>query len=184
MSAQGSKALFGWGDRTELLPKEMGYVLSLYLRVQVNDRYLTVVPQKRALHHLFKDTVVTMPEGLRCDLPVGDLASGAGEIGSPDDPSSVALQLRLRAMLHGGENLLLDCVGVVNFAGGLSAFRSSPAKSLVGSAFISTRHETESPTYRWFTRRQLFGIGRVRGVGSAPKELDFSFDLYASASAV
>lgn len=182
MSAVASGLVGPWGDRTYLLPKEMAYVLSLYMKVEINGRYLTVLGQEGALSHLFGKTVVTMPEGLRCDLPTGQLASGDGEIGTPDDPTSVALQLRLHLTLNGAENLLMDCLGVVNFDGGLPAFRSLPADLLAGTAFIASRHETDSPRFRWFNRRQLFGVGRLRGLaGSKPRELELSFDLYASA---
>ena len=182
MSAAASGLIGPWGDRTYLLPKDMVYVLSLYLRAQLNDRYLAVCADDDVLLQVFGDTVVTMPEGLRCDLPVGDLIGGTGEIGTPDNPHSTALQLRLQLVLNGTENLLMDCLGVVNFDGGPGALRWGRAQSLTGSAFLASRHETDSPTFRWFNRRQLFGVGRVRGVeGSEPRQLELSFDLYAGA---
>ncbi|HVZ88520.1 MAG TPA: hypothetical protein VHG72_16225 [Polyangia bacterium] len=182
MSAAASGLVGPWGDRTYLLPKSMAYVLSLYLRAEINGRYLTVRSQDSALWQLFGESVVTMPEGLRCDLPTGDLAGGTGEVGTPDDPTSVALELRLQLQLNQTEKLLLSGLGVVNFDGGLGVFRSSPAELLTGRAFIATRHETDSPTFRWFNRRQLFGFGLVRGVpDSKPREIEISFDLYASA---
>ncbi len=182
MSAAASGLVGPWGDRTYLLPKSMVYVLSLYLRAEVNGRFLTVCADDGVLSHLFGDSVVTMPEGLRCDLPVGDLTGGTGEIGASDDPSSVALQLRLQLVLNGTENLLMDCLGVVNFHGGPAAFRSLSTQELSGPAFIASRHETDSPTFRWFNRRQLFGVGRAQGLPSSePRRLEFSFDLYAGA---
>jgi hypothetical protein len=181
MSAAASGLIGPWGDRTYLLPKDMGYVLSLYLKAVVNGRYLTVQPHSRGLSHLFDEVVVTTPDGLRCDVPIGDVTGGTGEIGSPDDPSSIALQLRLQLTLNRTEKLLMDCTGVANFYGGRAALSLEP-DLLAGSAFIATRHETDSPTFRWFNRRQLFGMGRVQGIaGSRPRELEFSFDLYAGA---
>jgi hypothetical protein len=182
MSAAASGLVGPWGDRTYLLPKEMGYVMSLYARATANGSYLMVAPQDGALRHLFGDREVTMPDGLRCDLPVGDLANGSGEIGSTVNPASAALRLQLQIDLNAAEKLLMDCRGVVNFDGGPEAFRTLRAGALTGRAFLATRHQTDSPTFRWFNRRQLFGIGRVRGVkGTLPRELEFSFDFYASA---
>ena len=117
MSAAGSGLVGPWGDRTYLLPKAMGYVLSLYARATVSGSYLTVAPQAEALRHLLGDKEVTMPEGLRCDLPVGDLVGGSGEIGSPIDPTSGALRLQLQIDLNRSEKLLMDCRGVINFEG-------------------------------------------------------------------
>lgn len=183
MSAPAKQLVQSWGDRTALLPKSMLYVLSLCARVQIGGRYLTVLAGKGALYHVFDDRVVTMPEGLRCDLPTGDLVGGTGELGSADDPASQALKLRLQLALKPNERLLMECLGVINMEGGMSALRSLPAAELAGSAFVATRHETDSSTFRWFNRRQLFGVGRAQGApGSRPRELDLSFDLYASAS--
>jgi len=182
MNAAGSGLVGPWGDRTYLLPKAMGYVLSLYARATVSGSYLTVAPQAEALRHLLGDKEVTMPEGLRCDLPVGDLVGGSGEIGSPIDPTSGALRLQLQIDLNRSEKLLMDCRGVINFEGGMAAFQTLSPGALAGRAFVATRHQTDSPTFRWFNRRQLFGVGRVRGVkGSKPRELELSFDIYASA---
>jgi len=182
MSAATSGLIGPWGDRTYFLPKEMVYVLSLYMRAEVNGRYLSVSADDGALSHLFGDTVVTMPEGLRCDLPSGDLAGGTGEIGAPDDPSSTALQLRLQLVLNGTDNLLMECTGVLDLNGGPSALGLLPTAALSGSAFVATRHETDSPTFRWFNRRQLFGVGRVRGLESSESRgVELSFDLYAGA---
>lgn len=182
MSAAASRVVGAWGDRSYLLPKDMVYVLSLNLRAQINGQYLQVLSAEDGLDHIFGDTVVTMPEGVRCDLPVGKVAGGQGQIGTAEDPTSVALELRLRLLLNGTEMLHVECAGVANFYGGLQAFRSVTPELLAGNAFIATRHETDSATFRWFNRRQLFGIGRMEGIkGSEPRELQLSFDLYASA---
>jgi hypothetical protein len=65
---------------------------------------------------------------------------------------------------------------------------------------VSTSYETVSATYRWLTRRELFGVGVVTGkrslnepeekkvsskeqerlLSGKPWSLQFSFDLYAA----
>src|SRR6185295_5400543 len=104
-----------WGDRTALLPKKMGYVLSLDVTAEANGPQLTVrSSRQQALRHLFDEAVITMPEGLRCDIPTGRIERGDGEIGAPEDPSSQDLHLRLRIDLGLAGLLNVECVGVVN----------------------------------------------------------------------
>jgi len=186
-----------WGERTRPLHKAMVYALSLDVRASSKGRYLTVervAPEPAAqakdyaLRHLFEETTVVMPEGLRCDLPVGSVENGAGEIGSPTDPTSCWFELRLRSVLERATaTLTFDMTGVVNFDGGLATFRSATARELSGEVFATSCHESSTGAYRWLERRQLFGVGRVSGSRARPDAfvrdewtLNFSFDLYAA----
>jgi len=183
-----------WGERTSLIHKAMVYAFSLDVRARSNGPYLTIeraAPSRADDHeqygvrHLFEETTVTVPEGLRCDVPTGYIDSGAGKIGDTLDPTSSWLEMRVRSTLEGGDaRLYFDATGVVNFDGGPSAFRSAQAKTITGQAFLTSCQESSTATYRWLERRQLFGVGRVEGKNegrSAPEwVLDFSFDLYAA----
>ena len=64
-----------WGDRTNLLPKSMLYAFSVELTAVANGRFLIVqkAATTKGIRHLFDDTVVTMPEGLVCDIPSGTI---------------------------------------------------------------------------------------------------------------
>lgn len=173
-----------FGDRLALWPKSMVYVLSLYAKARLDGRNLTVLPHARSLYELNDKNVVTMPEGLQCDLPFADIVAGSGQIGLPEDPTSVQLKLRLQLEMNDRAKLLMDCLGVVNFDGGLQALVSKDVDDVAGSAFMASRHETDSPTYRWLNRRQLFGVGRTQVLTekkSRARELELTFDLYASA---
>lgn len=174
-----------WGDRTELLPKRMQYVLSLDFEAECTGPALIIRPRTgEGLRHLFDEVVATTPEGLRCDLPQARILGGVGEIGDPNDPLSSALQTLITLDLDGTSDPLdIQCDGVVIFAGGPPAFRSDPPwSSLSGAAFVATSHETASATYRWLNRRQLYGVGQVSGSRvSGRGVLSFSFDLYAAA---
>jgi hypothetical protein len=190
-----------WGERTSLVHKAMVYAFSLDVRALSKGPYLTVkgVDRERAeetetygVRHLFEETIVTMPEGLRCDVPTGCIDGGEGVIGDPTDPASCWLNLRLRSTLRGGHAMLNFATnGVVEFDGGPSAFRSAEATTLAGQAFLSSCQEASTGTYRWLDRRQLFGVGLVKGRRKRRKAkalmiatdewvLDFSFDLYAA----
>lgn len=186
-----------WGERTRPLHKAMVYAMSLDVRATSKGRYLTVerVAPERALQskdyglrHLFEETTVMLPEGLRCDLPVGSIESGAGEMGSATDPTSSWFELRVRSVLEKATaTLTFDMTGVVNFDGGLATFRSPTSTELSGEAFSTSCHESSTGAYRWLERRQLFGVGRVSGnrasqAAFVPDEwkLHFSFDLYAA----
>jgi len=174
-----------WGDRSELLPKKMRYALSLDAEAE-GGPYLVVRPSSdNALRHLYDETVVTMPEGLRCDVPRAKIISGDGELASPFDSSSPNLRLGISAELDDGNILNIGCEGVMTFEGGPFAIRSMPAHGVLsGSAFIATTHDTVSATYRWLTRRQLFGFGTVEArESSGVRLLTFSFDLYAATAA-
>jgi len=172
-----------WGDRTTLWPKRMAYAVSLHTTARFAGRNLTVSAEDGALYHVHDKTVLTTPDGLRCDLPAGDITAGTGRIGTPDDAKSVHLELRLQMRLTDRSNLLINCRGVVGFDGGLNAFFSSNVESLRGSSFIATSHETDSPTFRWLNRRQLFGVGRIEvsKPSASGGELELGFDLYAAA---
>jgi hypothetical protein len=169
------QTLPGWGDRTELYPKRMLYLLSLHATAAAQGATLRVAPAGQ-LRHLLGDTAVTTPDGVRCDLPVAEVIGGEGEIGTRSEPASARLRLRISATI-GTAGLLVDCLGVVNFDGGPAVFHAALAPSLSGAAFITTRQETASASFRWLNRRQLFGIGRVAG---PPHSLALSFDLYAA----
>jgi hypothetical protein len=165
-----------WGDRTELFPKRMIYLVSLHATAALAGPYLRVAPGPGRLRHLLGDTVVTTPDGVRCDLPVGDLAGGEGEIGGRAEPQSGRLRLRLTATM-GSAGLLMECSGVVSFDGGAPAFHAGLLPRVSGSAFITTKQETASASFRWLNRHQLFGVGRVAG---GRQELELSFDLYVA----
>jgi hypothetical protein len=181
-----------WGERTRPLHKAMVYALSLDVRATSKGRYLTVervapepamLAKDYALRHLFEETTVMMPEGLRCDLPVGSIESGTGEVGSPTDPTSCWFELRLRSVLEKATaTLTFDMTGVVNFDGGLTTFRNPAAQELSGETFATSCHESSTGAYRWLERRQLFGVGRVTGNRATRDEwkMNFSFDFYAA----
>lgn len=178
-----------WGERTSLLPKAMVYGLSLDVEATSNGPYLKV-DESSPIHvrHMFDESIVVMPEGLRCDVPRGRIAGGDGEIGAANDPTSCWLGLRVRSTIQGGDAKLYFAMrGVVNFDGGLSTFRSSQARRLTGSVFVASCQEASTGTYRWLERRQLFGVGTVEGerprdagAPAAGWRLRFSFDLYAA----
>jgi hypothetical protein len=184
MNAQ-AKVLPGmWGDRTALIRKQMVYVCSLTLTAQARGRSLLIgqLPDDApgGLRHLFGDTVATMPEGLRCDLPAVEDYRGQGELGSAEDPTSSRLDLRISFDI-GGQLLRMECTGVATFTGASGALSAGLGDSFSGTAFVSTRQETSIPTYRWMNRRQLYGVGRVQGERrSGQRNLVFSFDLYAA----
>ena len=190
-----------WGDRTSLIDKAMVYAFSLEVRALSKGPYLTVEnaqpkqpedTDQYGVRHVFGETIVTMPEGLRCDVPMGYIEGGDGEIGDPNDSASCWLNLRVRSILkeentkrtaalphvdlpairevglknpdgHDTHQLHFAVNGVVNFDGGLSALRSAEGKKLTGQAFLSSCQEASTGTYRWLDRRQLFGVGRVEG---------------------
>lgn len=178
-----------WGERTTLLPKAMVYGLSLDVEASSHGQYLMVEKSTELqVRHMFDESIVTMPEGLRCDVPRGQVAGGDGEVGAASDPTSCWLGLRVRSTVQGGDAMLYFTMrGVVNFDGGLSSFRNGHARRLTGSAFVASCQEASTGTYRWLERRQLFGVGVVEGQRprdvAAPPEawrLRFSFDLYAA----
>ena len=191
-----------WGERTRLIDKVMVYAFSLDVRARSKGPYLTVEPEppragsnaegprveeeRFGVRHLFGETTVTTPDGLRCDVPTGNVDSGEGEIGDPNDPLSSWLSLRVRSTLEGGiTQVHFDMTGVVNFDGGLSTFRNPHARKLSGQAFLASGQESSTGTYRWLGRRQIFGVGRVDGARGADQPGDewllrFSFDIYAA----
>jgi len=186
MTAQSTALSTPWGDRTVLIPKKMLYVCSLTVGAHARGPYLLLGAiesndgRDGDLRNLFDDTFITMPDGVRCDLPVGTILRGQGEIGSAEDPSSPKLSLRLSIQL-GANLLLVECLGCVNFVGGPGVFQSAQDRKFAGTAFVATRHETSSASYRWLNRRQLYGVGRVVGEQrSGERNLVFSFDLYAA----
>jgi Protein of unknown function (DUF3237) len=182
MSAISTDWVKPWGDRTNLWPKSMVYALSLDVKASFEGRYLTFLPGTGSLYHVRDLSAFVTPEGLECDLPAGDVVTGTGRIGTPEDPSSVQLEAKLHLGLNDGANLLMDCLGVVNFVGGMRAFLSPRVEALSATCFLASRHETDSPTFRWLNRRQLFGVGRAEvAKRSQLRELQFTFDLYASA---
>jgi hypothetical protein len=183
MSAPRLPSAVPWGDRSQLIPKHMLYAVSLDVETEANGPYLVVRPtSEKALRHLYDETTVTMPEGLRCDVPTAKILNGDGDLASPYDPSSTSLRIGISAQLEDGNVLNIACEGVLSFEGGPLALRSMPPSGLSGSAFIATTHDTLSATYRWLRRRQLFGVGTVEARQiSGVRLLAFSFDLYAAA---
>lgn len=204
-----------FGERTELLPKSMRYALSLEFSAAATGLYLIVDPSVKAgaasdnsaLRHLFEEKIVTMPEGIRCDIPVCTVLSGNGHIGTASDPRSSKFLVEINTELDEINTELgkrtpmnLTCRGVVLFRGGPEALLLPLATEINGSCFVATNYETVSATYRWLTRRELFGVGTVRGTRSLddvdpkrltveekerrlserPWQLQFSFDLYAA----
>ena len=120
-----------WGSRTQLLPKSMRYALSLDVTAAVQGPYLKVKPSsENCLRHLFDHAIVVMPEGLRCDVPVGRIRSGDGEIGTVDDPTSSHLLINLQldvadpARNQPPSLVNIECVGTVNFNGGTGPFQT------------------------------------------------------------
>ncbi|HLK92526.1 MAG TPA: hypothetical protein VKZ18_21700 [Polyangia bacterium] len=177
-----------WGERIELLPKHMRYAASLEFRATTGGLFLDVEPsagKTSAIRHLFDEAIITVPEGIRCSVPRRcDIRSGYGQIGTASAPRSSNLLVGISAKLDDDTFMNLTCTGVASFRGGSDVLRRS-TKTVSGSAFITTNAETVSATYRWLTRRQLFGVGRIEGERSprrSSKEwtLAFSFDLYAA----
>ena len=168
-----------WGDRTRLLSKTMSYAFSIDLDVTCRGPYLEVNESKSVgVRHLFEESIVTLPEG-RCDVPSGSVTGGDGEIGDAKDPTSNWLSLRVRTMVgQVPAPLYFECRGVVNFDGGLPAFRAG--KALAGTAFLSSIHQPSTGTFRWLERRQLFGIGQIKRAESSTNQFQFAFDLYAA----
>jgi hypothetical protein len=176
-----------WGNRTELLPKKMGYISSLNFLVMTNGPYLLhydAREQKRAFRHLFDERVTTLPEGAACELPIGDIRRVSGQLGTLSAPFTPPLKLTIAGKLDDNAVVNINCSGVVNFRGGARRALWSGNRTVAsGSAFIATNYETTSATYRWLTQRQLFGVGRVEGkreTSTDPWEFDFTFDLYAA----
>jgi hypothetical protein len=183
-----------WGDRTRLLPKAMSYALSLEVDVTSVGSQLRLKngDARPRLWHLFEQRTIATPEGLLCDVPTGMVDVADGEIGDSADPASPWFWLRLTLKLGElrdrevvpvpGLVLQSECLGVVNFDGGVEAFRSRSNTPLNGSVFGSFYHLASAPAFRWLERRQLYGVGRVRGVrASGGWLLTFSFDLYSAA---
>jgi hypothetical protein len=170
-----------WGDRVHLLPKAMIYAFSLDVRLGSNGPYLKPLPPPAVgasspppaeLRHLFDQSIITMPEGLRCEVPTGVVERADGEIGDCKDPSSCWLALRICTKLREPDATLhFETTGVINFDGGLSAFRAKvpagaderKAQRLAGSVFLASCQTASTRTYRWLERRQVFGVGSVTG---------------------
>jgi hypothetical protein len=188
---------FLWGERTSPLHKAMVYAFSLDVRATSQGPCLTVAraatpspaqPESYGVRHLFHESTVTMPEGVRCDVPTGFIESGSGQLGSLADPAACWFDLRLRSVIDEAKaSLTFDAAGVVDFDGGIETFRSDKTKRLSGNAFLASVQESSTGAYRWIERRQLFGVGRVEGSRAPEREspsdewsLVFSFDLYAA----
>jgi hypothetical protein len=175
----------------------MRYAFSLEVLFEAHGTHLTLAKAqqpKAGIRHLFDETVVTMPEKLRCDIPTAEVISGDGDVGDPQDPLSPSLRIRLGTKVAGGKRLGnypdvidLNGDGVVLFQGGPLAFRSAASNPVSGSAFLAASFETASATYRWLERRQLFGPGRLTTLDKPPGDsrpirlLHFTFDLYGGA---
>jgi hypothetical protein len=192
-----------WGDRVYLLPKGMVYVFSLDLKAIKTGSSLRLEPDGQSrdgLRHLFDQSIVTSPEGLRCEVPTATVEGGSGEFGDPNDPSSCWIKLKIATKVEDSDATLhFETTGVVNLDGGPAVFRSSTsaasaasaplpaAGSVTGSAFLASVQTTTTGTYRWLERRQIFGVGTVTGKRcnnpSKPADewsLSFSFDFYAA----
>ncbi len=169
-----------WGDRNVLIPKRLQYVLTMEFVAGVTALHLNVQPRDGAIRHLFEQSVATLPDGTRADLPLGRIEAGDGRMGTETDPTSSALTLRISARLgSAAAPVLIACSGVVNFDGGPQGLHLGGPRYRTGTAFVATRHETASATYRWLNRRQLFGTGRAV-FDTESDEMAFTFDLYAS----
>lgn len=166
-----------WGDRISLLPKRMGYVLSLELTATMQGRLLTVQPGESALSHLLGHEVVTMPDGARCDLPTIAITHGAGRLGTVVAPDAPVLSLQLSGTTDNGNSIVrIDATGALDLPA--AAVALAPERP----CFVATRAETSSATFRWLNRRQLFGMGRTGWLNSGSGLcLRLSFDLYAAA---
>jgi len=197
-----------FGERTDLLAKHMRYGLSLEFQGEATGIHLIVTPGpgdatkpgSPGFRHLFDEKLVTMPEGGRVDIPACQILSGRGQLGTAKDPRCASFVVDMNTVLDDGKPMNLTCRGVVTLRGGSSALRSPSATVSSGHAFVATTCETVSATYRWITRRELFGVGAVRGTRSLaeadpttltkkehevllsgkPWRLHFSFDLYAA----
>lgn len=188
-----------FGERTELLPKHMRYALSLEFSAMATGLYLivdptpkgAVLPDDSALRHLLDEKIVTVPEGVRCNVPACTILSGNGHIGTASDPHSSKFVAEINTELdeinvelnNKKTPMNLACRGVILFRGGPEALSLPGATEVNGSCFVATNYETVSATYRWLTRRELFGVGTVKATRSPSGEawqLQFSFDLYAA----
>jgi hypothetical protein len=72
----------------------------------------------------------------------------------------------------------LTFAGVIALATELAAPSGGLRVAPNGSAFINTKQDCSVARYRWLTRRQLFGVGRLAVEG---KRLKLSFDLHVAA---
>jgi hypothetical protein len=201
-----------WADRTRLLRKATAYAFSLDVTVKGDGPFWTFERQQpgAGLRHLFGQPVVEMPGGVHCEVPTGEVFAASGELGDGANPSSNWFKLRVQAgvgeleqvvspsagrvhsrVLKYATSLTFACTGVLDLAGGMSAYRR-PSKELSGTAFMTSTQESTTRTYRWLERRQLFGVGQVHGTSLNPDGgsgaaastngwiLRFSFDLYGA----
>jgi len=172
-----------WGDRTRLLPKATAYAFSIDLVVLGDGPYLSTpkalqqLQPMGGLRHMFAQPIVEMPGGLRCEVPTGTVVSADGEIGDAGDAHSNWMRLRIVTRL--GEippdspqakyapTLSFATTGVLELSGGAPAYRLRTQR-LHGSLFLASVQESSTTAYRWLERRQLFGIGRVKGENRNP----------------
>jgi len=162
----------------------MRYVSSLDVSVDATGPYLFFgAAQERAFRHLFRETVVTLPEGLVCELPTLDIRRVTTQIGTAAALYSPDLSIDIASIAGDGKVVNVKCSGVAIFRGGTRQALASKRTYAAGAAFIASSYETISATYHWLTQRQLFGVGTVvgnRDRSDEPWQLDFTFDLYAA----
>jgi len=195
MISSSHLATVRWGDRSALLPKSMTYAFSLQVRAKAVGQQLTISAKAGRLFHLLGDSLISVPEGARYDVPFGDLVAGRGEIGSPQDPLSPRLRMQMSAStsevkLEGDPGqqkdlILMDSNGVIDM-GPSVGFQEGEPRPAQGTVFLATKFETYMPKYRWLNRRQLFGVGRANRIttrtGSVlDSSLVIDLDLYAAA---
>lgn len=178
-----------WNGRRRLLPKSTAYVFSLDLSLEMVEQSLvrpSSWPADRPLgesYHLLGRRTVTDAAGDSQLVPNFTVRRGSGLLVRDSGPNACTLSMQLTLTGQSGEILLVNADGVLSFPGGVGALPGTP-DGLPGRAFVSTQHEGAVAAYRWLTRCQLYGIGRVTvqaqsGQPRSPR-LQMAFDLYSA----
>jgi hypothetical protein len=191
----------GWTEHWGLADKRLVYAFSL------DVHYRLVVPERTAIrlhlsviratdsstYHVCEDRETRGVDGALHEVPRVRIISGddwidLGEAGAGVVNGTLVAQ----PLGDSSERLTIEYRGVAALPRGFERLRGDGKPSEVpGTAFISTRHASTSPSYRWLERQPLFGFGQV-SIDPEPMtaaevllkvrphcRLKLSFDLYS-----
>ena len=189
MNAPTGVSSADWNGRRRLLPKSTAYVFSLDLSLELVQQSLvprSAGPASAPLgesYHLLGRRTVTDAAGDSQLVPHFAVRRGSGFLARDSGPNACTLSMQLTLGGQNGEILLVNADGVLSFPGGVGALAGT-LDGLPGRAFIATQHEGAVAAYRWLTRCQLYGIGRitVQTQEGRPRypTLQMAFDLYSA----
>jgi hypothetical protein len=181
-----------FGERRGLLSKNLTYFCSLDVRFTLDGRFLrtqgpAVGKEAGGTYHVFGATTVKTADGTLREVPDCRVLHAEGTLTHDLGASAAGLEGQITLEVEGtsGVLLLVRFGGVLSMLGGVADL-TPPRSGAIGSAFITTRHESALSSLRWLTRCQLFGVGRARidggqgGDDGASTTLTLSFDLQSA----